>query len=1582
MKRSATAPLIVCWLISVLSCGAFIEDPQQVGDLVYRKSHDKIFGEHGVQDCDYLTPPILLGEGVYVGHVGIYTGSRQIIHALGWESFGLPITGFVVETPLDPLKNTLTFYEDSDQQDGVRDHVALGAKAHIRLKDNPDAKRLRDNIILLARDQLGEGYDNGGGQQKGLGPNDWTCSGFVEKVYESCNSANLLKPEPYGDQSPYEGGLNITRDGVAWVADSFSCNFQTLVEFTQLPELSGAIWGRAFRQGLVTHYFAFFPYTQYQQPTLTDSFAPRDPPPEISVTVFANAHGMVTPSGTLLVAAGTSVQLQALPDPGYFIEAWTVDGVSKQLGGTQFTLTDVRTPYVISVTFTDGLPRAGDHLTLCGLKWDDSDGDRDGVAETREDLRLTPSLRSSQAATQIEAVLVSTDATVQILSGSRYLDALPSASCLPTSSSFRLRIDSDTSTASRFVLRVTYTIGTDHFFQDLPFDVSLPTNGSVSARFTMTATSTRDAIELSPRNDGNGIVTSGERFDLRASVLNTGTATATGLNIRLTSPAPGVQVREEPITYPDLPPQAAAQALSDRAWRVEVPPSFSGTLCLDALIAWDQNLAGVTQRCSLNVPAAPTPWLYPDKEAYSFGTSTRGDTVQQTVILRNVGSAPLHVTGVQLPAADTTCPTLTASPLPWVIAPGATKDVLLQLVTTDLTGTVSREIRLESDSRLVRDGSNARFVIEGFVSDLVPVGRVPTSGSLGDPDIEGSRIVWSASQDQLSEVFLFDLLDGSTVKLSKSSTHSTQPRISGSLVVWTDWRNDPAATGENTDLYGIDLAKPELGPFPISTDASPEELLGVSDNLIAVRRRFWRTGERGTPSAWNLVVYRYEGDRRVTIVYATTFSANDNHQPVETVDGGDFREGFLAVTRYQVFWDTSVTNPYWNRRNGRVEAVDYLAGETSLRVVTGLPSASDLAPIQHGVVFSQSDRSGDSQVYMYRRSNDSIQQLTNIPDLDAGEGGRLAASGPVDQSLIVYGYRARSKRPGLYYMDRSLSDTEAGLSLSADVGPGDLRVSGGSVVWKTPLPTIGLWYANLRSGDPALNSDDLVPTTNVVIRGQPLALQVIVRNLAAITIREPVRVSIYEGDPAATGRLLGEKVTATAGIPGRGSETLSFAGLTLAGEGTHQIFVRLHASFVQVRDNDTARILIDVVNPDDTGPTVVDFIAAESDGDGDGIPATDESLIFSWRCADPSGVAAVRATVNGADLIVERSGERFSAKVGPMGATGPHRVTIVATDGDTTPSSSTNSFTLDPLSAAEELNILYGQQPIAPEALVDLGSFTRGEAAGRALVVRNSGQQRLDRLAAAVLAGPIVASLATNPVAPGRATVLALKPSTEAAGEFFSQIAVTSSDPRNPRFLVRTRHQVQESSGAQRSFSSICLSNRNPVTVVIDVAPPAGTRLFVLEDNPPLGMSVAAVGQDGSLAGRVVRWIFADGLPHKVSYTVVPGDLSVSTGVFSGRVAFDASGEKDIGGQASIERCDFVPSLRATVTSLLGQRFIQVTLRGRSGSRCRIQSAERLDAVGKWTDRATIQLDSDQTDWTDAQPITGNERYYRVLILE
>jgi len=70
-----------------------------------------------------------------------------------------------------------------------------------------------------------------------------------------------------------------------------------------------------------------------------------------TVTASAGANGSISPNGDIMKDYGSSQQFTALPNTGYEVNEWTVDGNSVQTGSTTYMLSDITATHTVTVTF-------------------------------------------------------------------------------------------------------------------------------------------------------------------------------------------------------------------------------------------------------------------------------------------------------------------------------------------------------------------------------------------------------------------------------------------------------------------------------------------------------------------------------------------------------------------------------------------------------------------------------------------------------------------------------------------------------------------------------------------------------------------------------------------------------------------------------------------------------------------------------------------------------------------------------------------------------------------------------------------------------------------------------------------------------------------------------------------------------------------------------------------------------------------------------------------------------------------------------------------------------------------------------
>jgi hypothetical protein len=72
---------------------------------------------------------------------------------------------------------------------------------------------------------------------------------------------------------------------------------------------------------------------------------------QFMVTSSAQDNGSITPDFASFVNPGGTLIFTATPDSGYAVDAWYLDGVEAQAGGSTYSLNDVESAHNVEVTF-------------------------------------------------------------------------------------------------------------------------------------------------------------------------------------------------------------------------------------------------------------------------------------------------------------------------------------------------------------------------------------------------------------------------------------------------------------------------------------------------------------------------------------------------------------------------------------------------------------------------------------------------------------------------------------------------------------------------------------------------------------------------------------------------------------------------------------------------------------------------------------------------------------------------------------------------------------------------------------------------------------------------------------------------------------------------------------------------------------------------------------------------------------------------------------------------------------------------------------------------------------------------------
>jgi WD40 repeat protein len=98
--------------------------------------------------------------------------------------------------------------------------------------------------------------------------------------------------------------------------------------------------------------YTFIPASRtYSNDIAGDQAGQNYTPTEYAITAAAEAGGTISPSGSFAKIAGESQTFNALPNADYEVNQWLVNGVVAQLGGSTYTISDIRRSYAVQVSF-------------------------------------------------------------------------------------------------------------------------------------------------------------------------------------------------------------------------------------------------------------------------------------------------------------------------------------------------------------------------------------------------------------------------------------------------------------------------------------------------------------------------------------------------------------------------------------------------------------------------------------------------------------------------------------------------------------------------------------------------------------------------------------------------------------------------------------------------------------------------------------------------------------------------------------------------------------------------------------------------------------------------------------------------------------------------------------------------------------------------------------------------------------------------------------------------------------------------------------------------------------------------------
>ncbi len=187
--------------------------------------------------------------------------------------------------------------------------------------------------------------------------------------------------------------------------------------------------------------------------------------------------------------------------------------------------------------------------------------------------------------------------------------------------------------------------------------------------------------------------------------------------------------------------------------------------------------------------------------------------------------------------------------------------------------------------------------------------------------------------------------------------------------------------------------------------------------------------------------------------------------------------------------------------------------------------------------------------------------------------------------------------------------------------------------------------------------------------------------------------------------------------------------------------------------------------------------------------------------------------------------------------------------------------------------------------------------------------------------------------------------------------------------------------------SAVCsmpskFTNGVAFTASIQVIPPEGTFAYAVEDQPPADWAVSQISAGGSIKTNPhrVRWVFADGNPRTVSYTLLPPADVGGTFPFVGKADCSTSAGTTSLTVTGVREC-YNEALRLTggVMELLGETYVRVTVTGTPGAAYHILVADSLEPGHAWRTNGAVTLTSGSADWLDTEGLGASRRFYRAV---
>ena len=528
--------------------------------------------------------------------------------------------------------------------------------------------------------------------------------------------------------------------------------------------------------------------------------------------------------------------------------------------------------------------------------------------------------------------------------------------------------------------------------------------------------------------------------------------------------------------------------------------------------------------------------------------------------------------------------------------------------------------------------------------------------------------------------------------MTSHSADQLKPRISGDLITWIDYRNDPDER-RMADVFAFDMSDPSLGVFPVATGQLHDQLLGVDGNLVATTRQYDSLFDRdGNPvniseNPYNLVVFNYLGDGVFSERYSTSLSPGSGHETRLTVDrnDGDFGSGTLVFEQFSWVWVDSASGGQWSRTEAprEVSVIDFANGDTSPRQALD-SHAYAYSAAEHGFVFTEdyTDPNSRSSVQVFWWDDGTVRRITEPGTGRDDHGEEFLAAG---NGIVVYD---RDGSDDLFYQELISSGASEHLLTDELRSSSEARMDGNGIVWTGFDRTTSerhLYFSFIRHPDASVVGNEIAFSPDQSLEGQTIDVSAIVRNATLYDIEGEVRVALFDGDPNTGGAELAPpqvipRIVSGGQITVEWSDVVAPLNTSADSETLHEIYVSVQVQGYDNPENNLASRALRIME-DDTGPAIDGLVVEEFQGDADGFIGSDERIRISWNVSDPSGVGSSELFVDldgDSETPLEQiplDGEHFVV-IGPI-RTGRYRFEIRAQDADDTPALTTHTGLLE-----------------------------------------------------------------------------------------------------------------------------------------------------------------------------------------------------------------------------------------------------------------------------------------------------------------